>query len=193
MKLIDRIVHTRFYQEYAENLRLQWLVLAVVAIVTLSFAKKVYDTLDVQRQDVQTEVSLLAKLTGSSQREFDASLTEAINDRFRTSLQDIPGAASSSTAEAAALQEIDTLLGNTIQRKRVNLIGSQQLVFGNTTLWEVRLEVVGQLRGRDFIPVLSHFDNSALQRRVVTVQYSPNGSNGINLVVDLLFRQEDDA
>ena len=96
-------------------------------------------------------------------------------------------------AEAQALAEVEQKLGKLLSRKRLNLLGSESLVGAKPILWQVRVEIAGQLAELDLIELLQHFDNQNKHARIASFQYSPKTSNSINLVVDLLYKRANDA
>lgn len=183
------IKSTSIYQEWQVNKRLQWMVVGIAAIIFLSLAKSCSDSLNAQGMALQNQMNLTGRLEQAANAPFDPAQLEQSASQLNVLTSSLPSSPSSSVAEAKALADIDALVGKYIKRKRLNLIGSDQVVAGNQLLWSVRIDVAGQLAEEELINILALFDRSIGHRRIASLQYSPKTSNSINLVIDVLFKQ----
>jgi hypothetical protein len=193
VKFMQKIYQSQWFTQYQQNKRLQWMVMVIVAILALSLLKQFADTRGQQATQTQNQIDLLARLKQTAQHNIDVNIVESINTAYAAWSDSLPKAASSSVAEAQALTEIDKNLGTLLKRKRLNLLGSEQLKNSNEVIWQVRVEIAGQLAELDLIELLQHFDNTHKHARITSFQYSPNASNSINLVVDLIYIRAENA
>lgn len=190
---MQKIYQSQLFIEYKQNKRLQWMVVAIVAILALSLFKQFSDNRQQQRTQTQDQLELLARLEQTAQSNIDANIVESINMAFSGWIDSLPKAVSSSVAEAQALTEIDQNLGKLFKRKRLNLLGSEQLDDSNHVFWQVRVEIAGQLSELDLIELLQYFDNTHKHARITSFVYSPKTSNSISLVVDLIYIRAENA
>jgi hypothetical protein len=190
---IQKIYQSQMFIEYQQNKRLQWMLVLIVTILALSLLKQLSDNRQQQRIQAQSQIELLARLKQSAQNNIDANIVESIKTAYSSWIDLLPKAASSSVAEAQALTEIDKNLGKLLKRKRLNLLGSEQLTDNNQVIWQVRVEISGQLAELDLIELLQHFDNQHKHARITSFQYSPKTSNSISLVVDLIYKRAENA
>jgi hypothetical protein len=189
VNLIENLSKNQLIVEYKNNIRLQWMLVIIVGMIALSLLKQIYDALDTQATDTKIQLNLQAKLNSAAKQSFDSATLLSTQKEVEELLSSFSDIASSSTAEAQALQDIDDKIGVLLKRKRLNLIGSEEILAGNRVLWAVRIEVNGQLAEKDFIQVLSFFDANQKNARVTSMQYSPKISNTINLVADLMYKR----
>lgn len=193
MIFIQKIYQSQMFIEYQQNKRLQWMLVLIVTILALSLLKQLSDNRQQQRLQAQSQIELLARLKQSAHNNIDANIVESIKTAYSSWIDLLPKAASSSVAEAQALTEIDKNLGKLLKRKRLNLLGSEQLTDNNQVIWQVRVEISGQLAELDLIELLQHFDNQHKHARITSFQYSPKTSNSISLVVDLIYKRAENA
>jgi hypothetical protein len=193
MIFMQNFYKSTLFIEYQQNKRLQWMVLVIVAILALSLLKQFSDNNQKYSAETQYQLALLAKLKQSTQNSTDANIVESIKEAYSTWIDSLPKAASSSIAEAQALTEVDQNLGKLLDRKRLNLLGSERLDDNNQIIWQVRVEIAGQLSELNLIELLQHFDNKHNHARITSFQYSPKASNSINLVIDLLYIRAENA
>lgn len=187
VNVINQLKQSQIASEYTKNKRLQWMLTLIVVIVVLSFAKYTLDILTDYKAEAKTQLNLLTKLTNSANSPIDESLLTSITNHLQKQTEKITTVISSSTAEAQALEDIELNVGNLVTRKRLNLIGSEELTWGDQTFWSVRIEIAGQLEENKFVSLLKSFDSSNKNKRITSMQYSPKASNSINLVVDMLY------
>jgi type II secretory pathway pseudopilin PulG len=192
VNLIENLSKNQLIVEYKNNIRLQWMLVIIVGIIALSLLKQIYDALDTQATDTKSQLNLQARLNSAAKQSFDSATLLSNQKEVEDLLSSFSDIASSSTAEAQALQDIDDKIGVLLKRKRLNLIGSQEILAGNRVLWAVRIEVNGQLAEKDFIQVLSFFDANQKNARITSMQYSPKISNTISLVADLMYKRVSD-
>ncbi|MBN7820433.1 hypothetical protein [Bowmanella yangjiangensis] len=171
--------------------RLQWLLLLVVWILILSAGKALIDQIGNQKEDLNTQQRLLARLTESANSPFNEELLSNSQQHLAQLNKEIPTAVSGSVAEAKALADAEDLIGKKLIRKRLNLIGAETIEAEKQHYWSVRIDISGQLSDQDFVDVLSLFDASVGHRRIASFQYSPKASNTLNMVIDLLYRYQE--
>ncbi len=185
MSAIDNIKRSQSFQEFSNNKRLQWMIVIIGFILTLSVSKTLIDATDETRLENKQQVNLLAKLQSTSNEPIDENTVRSIDNLLKDALTNIPTAPSSSVAEATALAQIEQKIGKLIKRKRMNLVGSDTILGGE--FWSVRIDINGQLAESKYIEFLQHFDANNKHIRIMSLRYSPKTSNSINLVVDMLF------
>lgn len=193
MNMLHKLYQSQLYIEYNKNHRLQWMTVGIVIILTLSLIKFYSDQQQQNRVQTQQQLALLAKYELTAQSQTDPAISAAIETANTAWLDALPTAQSASVAEAQALAEVEQKVGSLLSRKRLNLLGSEQLAGAKPILWQVRVEIAGQLSEVNLIELLQHFDNQHKHARIASFQYSPKTSNSINLVVDLLYKRANDA
>ena len=176
--------------EFHSNSRLQWMVLAVLIILCISSISWLSSLLEDKRIDTQRLVNLLARLEQTAAQPFDEALLGESAQQLEQALDAIPTAGSASTAEAQALKQLELLLGDIITRKRLNLLGSDELKAHEHLFWQVRIEINGQLKNKDLIALLTNFDANQAQRRINSFRYRPSASNSLSLVADFIYVQD---
>lgn len=193
MTLIQKLAKSQLITEYQQNKRLQWMVLLIICILAISLLKQFSDKIGLQSNQTQNQLDLLARLEKTAQHTIDGNIIASINSGYSEWLESLPDAASASVAEAQALTEIEQNIGTLLKRKRLNLLGSEQLAGSKQDIWQVRVEVAGQLEELNLIELLSHFDNTDKHARIASFQYTPKTSNSINLVIDVIYKRADNA
>jgi|GEM_PF-2953204 len=189
-KFISQIEQSESFSAVNNQPRLQWLLLIVLMIISASIVKYGVDSVLEYRASISNEINLFDRLTRVSQTEFsEQELTVAQLESSELSAA-IPTASSQNAAQASALSEIENLLGNLADRERYNLLGSETINVGNKQFWSIRIEIVGQVKSQKMLGFLEPFDAKVIHRRITSMQYSPKAANSINLVVDLLYQQE---
>lgn len=193
MNILQNFYQSQLYIEYNKNRRLQWMSVGIVIILTLSLIKFYSDQQQENRLQTQQQLAFLAKYKITAQSETDPAIAAAIDTANSAWLEVLPTAQSASVAEAQALAEVEQKIGTLLSRKRLNLLGSEQLAGAKPILWQVRVEIAGQLSELDLIELLQYFDKQNKHARIASFQYSPKTSDSINLVVDLLYKRANDA
>lgn len=193
MKFMQSFYQSSLYVEYQNNLRLRWMSVAIAAIIALSLLKYFSDAVHLQRSQTQSQIELLARLELAAKSGPNDEVADEISSAYFNWLEALPNAASSSVAEAQALTEVEQQFGTLFKRKRLNLVGSEQLAGMTRDFWQVRIEVAGQMAELDLIELLQHFDSQHKYARIASFQYSPKTSNTINLVIDLIYTRAEDA
>jgi hypothetical protein len=193
MKLIQSFYQSSFYGEFNKNIRLQWMLVAVAAIITLSSLKYFSDTLEIRRIQTQSQVELLSRLEHAAKGSINYKADNEISSAYLSWIEAQPMAISSSVAEAQALTEVEQKFGKLLQRKRLNLVGSEKLLGVKQDIWQVRIEIAGQMAELDLIELLQHFDSEHKYARIASFQYSPKTSNTINMVIDLIYKRAEDV
>jgi hypothetical protein len=193
MTLIKKLAKSQLIAEYKQNKRLQWMVLLILCILAISLLKQFSDELSLQSNQTQNQLDLLARLEQTAQHTIDENIIASINRGYSDWLEYLPSAASASVAEAQALTEIEQNIGTLLKRKRLNLLGSERLIGSKQDIWQVRVEIAGQLDELNLIELLTHFDNTDKHARIASFQYSPKTSNSINLVIDVIYKRANNA
>ncbi|ABG41740.1 hypothetical protein Patl_3234 [Paraglaciecola sp. T6c] len=193
MTQIQKLAKSQLITEYQQNKRLQWMVLLIICILAISLLKQFSDKIGLQSNQTQSQLDLLARLEKTAQHTIDGNIITSINRRYSEWLESLPSAASASVAEAQALTEIEQNIGKLLKRKRLNLLGSEQLAGSKQVIWQVRVEIAGQLDELNLIELLTHFDNTDKHARIASFQYSPKTSNSINLVIDVIYKRANNA
>ena len=189
MSVILKIKDSPSYQELLANIRLQWLILVVFAILLFSLADTLLSSNEELKNDVLQQLSYSAKLEQIENTPYNEQQAEQDNKRLRSYLTKISAASSQSTAEAKALEEIEKVLSNKVQRMRLNLIGSESIEVGDMKVWNIRVDVSGRVREKSVIDLLALFEKNTSKWRVASLQYSPKTSGSISLVLDALFQE----
>jgi hypothetical protein len=193
MNVLATLKNNQLVTEYNKNKRLQWMILGIAVIIIMSAIKSIADDLSEYRLDAKSQIELLARLNHSAKENVNMQAFEETAKQAEQKMLKFSSVASASVAEAQGLKDIDEKIGGILKRKRLNLIGSEELKFGGRIFWSVRIEISGQLAESDFIQMASFFDNTQLTARIASMQYSPKTSNSISLVVDLIFKRASDA
>ena len=179
------------WQEFQQNKRLQWLLVVVVLIVLLSTFKSASDAVAALQRSVAAQQTVLARLQAASARPLsieDVDEWVQKTNRLKASAPQVPSA---SIAEAQALAMLEALNKRLLRRGRATLIGTETLDWEQNRLWQVRLELSGQLDSSDWVSFLQTVDGSNAFVRLASLQYRPKASNAITVVIDYLFLQEE--
>lgn len=185
----QNILKNKAVVEIREQARIQWLLLIVLILILISISKIAYDSVLNAKRETNAVVSLHQRLLKVQATEFSEDLLSAETKKATALLAEIPDASSLSTAEASALAELETLLSNTLERSRFNLLGTDSILVGDQYLWSVRIEINGMLPEENLTPFFDVFSPQAKHRRVSSMQYSPKASNGLIVVADMLFKE----
>lgn len=184
------IQNSNLYKEVQGNIRLQWLLVAILAILLLSFSKNVSDGVNNKEQQLLDDLGLLGKLSAISQAPLDENESQRVSTLVGQQLDKLPNATSMSIAEATALAFSEKNVGKTVDNLRVDIIGAQSIVLGNTRFWQVRIKIEGRLAPLKLIDFMSEFDGEQIGQRLITLQYRPGASNVLSAVFDLLYLEE---
>lgn len=190
MNVFEQFKQSKSFDELSKNIRLQWMLVGIIIISSLSVTKALYDNLLADKISLEQQMNMLSRLQTTASQPIDEKLIISTQESFETQLTQIPNATSSSTAEAKGLTEIEDLLEPLMKRKRVNLLGSENSKAGDVQFWSVRIDITGILSPKDFIVFLSHFDQSQKKRRITSMRYSPKTSNSLSIVIDLLYKSK---
>ena len=190
MSLMQNFNETSLAQSIRGNRRLQWMLFAVLVILSLSTGKAALDQLDEPLSETERQLQLLARLESSKDQTVDPNLLSEAKKKLESLLNVTPVATSLSTAEAKALTDIEALVGVHINNKRMNLLGTEEINTGQHTLWTVRVDVSGMVKKHSLLPILENFDKQLSNLRLASLQYSPKTSDSITMVVDLLYRED---
>ena len=150
------------------------------------FSRLIHDANINAKQDIARLESLHARLSRIFENPVDKTEIEAISLRYNASIESMSKATTLSVAEAQALQKLETLMAELIQRPRLELIGNETQQIGLNSVVTIRLQVSGRLLPENVVDFLAVLSASSTQK-LVSMQYSPRSSNRINAVVDFVF------
>jgi hypothetical protein len=192
MTLKEKLFQSSFYLELKSNNRLQWLMLSVLVILLFDISDTLLSSLEQKQTNVVQQLAYLTKLKSIENTPYDEEQAEQLNQKLQTDLRGIETASSISIAEASALDLVEKRLSKPMKRMRLNLIGSEPVEAGNQGLWNVRIDVAGQVEEQSLISVLKLLDRSNTSWRVASLQYSPKASGSISFVLDILYKEKKD-
>lgn len=184
----DTFRNSQMLQELNDNKRLQWLILIIIAILCASGVKALGDKNNALVEEIQTQQRLLTRLKAASLVELSTEQVSEITAAAQKVLATVPNAPSVSVAEANALSKIDQVVDN-LQRGRSSLVGSEAFTVSGNTIWEVRVEIQGQLDEQHFSAFLRKVDGRDPTLRVVSMRYRPSNRGAFATVVDFIFKQ----
>lgn len=185
------IQDSKFYKEVEGNVRLQWLLVAILAILLLSFSKNVNDGVNYKEEQLFDDLALLGKLTAISQAPLDENESQRVSALVEQELGKLPKATSMSIAEATALAFSEKSIGKSVNNLRVDIIGAQSVALGNKRFWQIRIKIEGRLPPRNLIDFMTEFDGENVGQRLITLQYRPGASNVLSAVFDLLYLEDE--
>ena len=185
------VLNHPMFIELKANVRLQWLLLLVAVILCLSGIKAFSDVNAAKAQSIQQQLALLQRLENAMQQPLSQEQLTQADETLAKLLAQVPSSQSSSVAEATALAKVDNIANGRITRGRANLVGSDEIVVGDNKFWQVRVEYRGQLNQHDLFALLSLVDGADVTSRLVSFQYRPNQRGNISMVLDFMFRPED--
>lgn len=190
MMSLDKFRDSEVLTSLRENVRLQWMLFAIIAILCLSLSKTALDSLDEPISEIRTQQALLLKLKLSESHTIDPDELKQNEAKLADLLAIIPTATSIATAEAKTLVDVDELVGKQLMNLRMNLLGTEEIKVGSSTFWTVRVDVAGQVKDKAILSVLEHFDKRQSNSRLASLQFSPKTANSITLVVDMLYKEQ---
>lgn len=185
------IQQSKLYKEVEGNYRLQWLLVAILAILLLSLSKSVNDGVNNKEQQLFDDLALLAKLIAISEAPLDDNESERVSTLLEQELENLPKASSRSIAEATALAFSEKSIGKSVDHLRVDIIGAESVVLGEKRFWQTRIKIEGRLAPLKLMDFVNEFDGKNKGQRLVTLQYRPGASNVISAVFDLLYLEEE--
>ncbi|MBO1254145.1 hypothetical protein J3L16_00440 [Alteromonas sp. 5E99-2] len=192
MSTLSKITSSSSFKELQANVRLQWLILAVFSILLLSLSDTLLSPLAEKKAEVQQQHSYLNRLSNLEETNIDEKNIDKINDSLSKQLKHYSTASSLSNAEARALESVERALRKSIQRIRLNLIGSEAINMGNQTFWNVRIDVSGKIKNQEVISFLNKIDYKKQDWRISSVQYSPKSTGSLSIVIDVLYMESKD-
>jgi len=174
--------------ELRGNKRLQWLLLLIGVILMLSLTKSLGDSNRAFIAEAQTKLGMLQRLQSAANEETPEETVTLIATTAKEITDTISPAQSVSVAEAEALSAVVKLTADFIEDRRASLVGSESINYGGRNFWQVRVELKGKMDQRALTGLLSLFDGSRAQMRVISMRYQPNSNGNIALVLDFLYR-----
>ncbi len=188
---VNKVFHkdNSLLAELKENTRLQWMLLAIGVILVLSVTKSFSDANKELHGDIQTKLALLERLQAAVSEEIPAETIDLISNNASEINSTIPEVQSVSVAEAEALSAVGKLTSDVIDDGRASLIGSEDINYGGRDFWQVRVEFKGKMDQRALTKLLTLFDGSRPQVRVISLRFQPNSNGNIGLVLDFLYRK----
>lgn len=185
------LTQSKLSQEVKGNLRLQWLLVAVLCILVLSLSRFLLDSMVPKLDEAQRQAVLLSRLTNTINNPVSQDAYEELQKKLETTIQLFPVSVSQSVAEAGALSSAEQNVVTLFKNGRVDIVGSQDVPMGQRRFWEVRLKVEGRMDSLNFIPLLEYFDGDAPNRRLISIQYRPKAADVVTIVYDVLYLQGD--
>ncbi|WP_346993080.1 hypothetical protein [Alteromonas gracilis] len=173
--------------ELKSNKRLQWLLLIIVGILSISGLKALSDKSESLKGEVLLQQSLLNRLEVAASMELSEEKVKDSSEELEQLLAQIPSASSVSVAEAEALSRAQQTIRK-VERIRSTLVGTDTIGSQNMALWQVRVELQGQLNNRNFHSILEEVDGSDTTVRVVSFRYRPSERGAFAVVLDFLFK-----
>ncbi|OJF69417.1 hypothetical protein BK026_11820 [Alteromonas sp. V450] len=187
--MIDAFKQSAAWAEFSSNIRLQWMLVAIAAILLISGTKTLFDTLSENRSDAMRTHQMIEKMVAAASNPVsEEAMANAANKVERFYAQ-IPKVESASIAEAEAFSAASKIINTTIARPRSKLVGTETLRISNKTFWQVRIQIDGGLHELNLIPLLAFFDKKNLQIRLNSLDFQPDTRGNVTLVVDYLYMQ----
>jgi len=187
--VIDAIKRSSAWEEFSANKRLQWMVVGIVFILIISISKSMFDLLDERHNEAMRTHAMLERMIEAASRPVSDSAVLKAEELLENLRSNIPVVASASIAEAEALSAGTKIINTAIARARSRLIGTETLVFGDTTYWQVRIKIDGGLHELNLIKLLEFFEEDYPHIRLYSFDFQPDSKGVVSLVVDYLYQQ----
>lgn len=187
--MFEQLYHSKFASELRANVRLQWMLLTVCAILLVSLSKTLFDVVIENEKEVSQKHLMVEKLIVAASKEIDIELLDEMEEKATLLLDSIPISASMNVAEAEVLKRGESTIAKNIVSSRVEMVGSEVVNIGGEEFWQVRIQVVGRLPQKSFIDFLSHFDGSQIFVRLNSLEYFPQSGDRVVAVVDYLYKK----
>lgn len=171
-----------------EQPRLPWMLLVILCILLVSFSHYLQQTLQSQIDELKQPFSLNLRLNRLLDTPLDPSIIDTANTSKQRVLSSIPIAKTQSTAEAGALEQAQANF-KPIKQSRIRVVGVEPLADASQAYWSVRVEVRGKLKQSSFPELLELFNNDVMHRRLTSLQYNMRASDSITVIVDYLYRE----
>lgn len=190
MSWTQQIKASQTYKDIESNRRLQWMFVFIIVIFLISMSKFLQEKLTELSYTTHQQLNMLSRLEHTGKHPINEKQVARINEQFLQRMENVTPVTSISIAEANALTEVDSLIGKLLKRKRINLLGAEEIQSGQQIFWSVRINVSGQLAEHDLVNVLKNFDQTNQRLRITSLQYSPRTSNSLTLVIDFLYKRD---
>lgn len=187
--MIDVIKKSSAWEEFSANKRLQWMVVGIALILVISISKSMFDLLDERRDEALRTHAMLERMVEAASHPVSESALLQTEESLSNLRANIPTVASASIAEAEALSAGTKIINTAIARARSRLVGTETLVFGDTTYWQVRIKIDGGLHELNFIKLLEFFEKEYPHIRLYSFDFQPDSKGVVSLVVDYLYQQ----
>ena len=185
------LTQSKLSQEIKGNLRLQWLLVAVLCILVLSLSRFLLDSTAPKLDEATRQALLLSRLTNTINNPVSDDAYKELQKKLEATIQRFPVSASQSVAEAGALSSAEEDIATLFKDGRVDIVGSQVIPMGQRRFWEVRLKVEGRMDSLKLIQLLEYFDGDSPNRRLISMQYRPKAADVVTIVYDVLYLQGD--
>lgn len=177
-------------QELGSNIRLQWMLLAIAIILSVSLTISAFEELNELSEENRVLIALNSRLVNTVNNPPTQEQLEQVLNVKQELFAFIPAVNSANVAEASALSLIENELKGVIERSRFTLLGTEEIRVGNTIFWSVRIEVAGRVEPAQLSNLLETADAKYINRRVPALRYSPRIANTVTAVYDFLYRKE---
>jgi preprotein translocase subunit SecD len=182
-----KIIESEHFASVRGNVRLQWMLVAILVLLCVYIGKISVDGLQEDQQALSQQAQLYARLLATFEADINEEELQRWQDVYNTTLSAIPVATSASIAEASALAQLENTLSPLLNRARLNLLGAEESVVAGKTFYKVRVELSGQLNTDRLTELLQSFANNRNHFFLQTMNYSPRASNTVSFVIDVLF------
>ena len=190
MTIWTKINQLPIVDEIAQNVRLQWMLVAIAWIIMLSLAKTFSDYTQRLSDERNQQQGLYNRVLAAANQPLDENTVVEAENMFQHAFSTLPSAVSDSVAQAQALKRMDGITKPKISRPRVTLVSSEPVTFGSKNGWQVRINVAGQMPEKALIQLLTDISGDHADVRLLSMQYNPKASDAIAFVVDFLYVAE---
>lgn len=165
------------------------MVVAIVFIFLISIGKTLSDKLEENRADALKTHSMIVRMTNAASRPVSDSTLKETSKELDELKGQIPKVETASIAEAEALSAAKNIINTAIARPRSSLVGTESLLIGGQTYWQVRIKIDGGLHELNLIKLLAFFEKDYPQIRLYSFEFQPDSKGVVSLVVDYLYQQ----
>lgn len=180
--------HNKLLEEVRTNKRVQWLGLIILGLLSISGLKALSEENSSLVTEIQNQHRLLQKLDAATKLKLDVEDVELTVQKADVLLSRLPMAPSIAVAEAESLSRIARITSN-VKKSRSSLVATNTINTAQNTLWQVRVELQGQLDEQFFSSFLQKIDGSDPTVRLISMRYRPDRAGVLYIVVDFMFRE----
>ncbi|MAI23614.1 MAG: hypothetical protein CL828_06115 [Crocinitomicaceae bacterium] len=186
-------IFNKFNNEFQENKRLQWMVLAVLVCIYFITLTGLLDRLAGYSSLAAQNIAMSTRMQNMTTQTISSKLSDELRTRADEKLAALPRADSRNIAEARALKEFEEIINPLLTNTRMTLIDSEEIRTDSETFWQVTIEISGKLPASNAIKLLTEFDSSVTHRRISIFRYRMDSSIYTNFVSKLLFAKINNA